>query len=549
LPEIINASQFLVPRLTREQLRMAIIEPARVMGGSIESNLVHQLLRDICHNSDQLPQLQHCLMRMWSHAKGNEPQTPQQNSVKITLKNYESVGGLENAISNHAENIFQSFSPQQQVVAERVFRFLIKPGYEREEDIRHPATFNDIVAATESSEQDVKEVINQFRLSDFCFLRPYRGELSDNSEIDISHESLIRQWKTLTTWAEKETRSAQIYRRLVELELYKKEGGWIKPPQLDIMLEWQVEQHPNKKWAERYGGNFERTMTFLAASKKVQEEKRQREEQQRQEELQRIRRQLTWVAIGLIIALMLAGWALWERSKAEKARAETKQALIVAEERREEAEEQKLRALGAEKKAKEAQKEAELNSSRFREMVTATFGFLWESRQNKEFFGWVEETLTTERLIPALNVMIDLSESLDEEQKEYWKSELSAMTEVEKVSLLDIFGKEAAKEVRRVFRIRQVTIKDANGATVPLINKICVIKPQEKMTIEIDVDNPYNQSYEVEYTASRGTVEPDATYVAPNTPGGSDIVTIEAVDIETGEIMAQESIIIQISSE
>ncbi|MEK7834247.1 MAG: hypothetical protein AAB401_24375, partial [Acidobacteriota bacterium] len=67
LPEAINESQYLIPRLTRDQLREVIEGPVAIGGGQIAPRLVNQLLNDIADNQDQLPILQHALMRTWDH--------------------------------------------------------------------------------------------------------------------------------------------------------------------------------------------------------------------------------------------------------------------------------------------------------------------------------------------------------------------------------------------------------------------------------------------------------------------------------------------------
>ncbi len=65
LPETINKGQYLIPRLTTEQLRKAIESPAKVKGARIQPALVARLLNDIGDDQDQLPVLQHALMRTW----------------------------------------------------------------------------------------------------------------------------------------------------------------------------------------------------------------------------------------------------------------------------------------------------------------------------------------------------------------------------------------------------------------------------------------------------------------------------------------------------
>lgn len=65
LPETINRGLYLVPRLTRTQLREAITAPAAVGGGAIAPRLVQRLLNDAGPDPDVLPLVQHALMRTW----------------------------------------------------------------------------------------------------------------------------------------------------------------------------------------------------------------------------------------------------------------------------------------------------------------------------------------------------------------------------------------------------------------------------------------------------------------------------------------------------
>src|SRR5262249_11314941 len=68
LPEAVSASQFLVPSLTRDQLEEVIREPVAKAGATIEPALVERLLNDSANEPDQLPVLQHCLLRLWERA-------------------------------------------------------------------------------------------------------------------------------------------------------------------------------------------------------------------------------------------------------------------------------------------------------------------------------------------------------------------------------------------------------------------------------------------------------------------------------------------------
>ncbi len=86
LPEAMNESQFLTPRLTRDQRRGAIMGPASMFGGRVEPDLVNRLLNDMGADPDQLPVLQHVLMSMWTL------KTPSDGERVLTLDDYTNIG-------------------------------------------------------------------------------------------------------------------------------------------------------------------------------------------------------------------------------------------------------------------------------------------------------------------------------------------------------------------------------------------------------------------------------------------------------------------------
>jgi hypothetical protein len=89
LPEALNRSQFLIPRMTRDQQREAIEGPVAVGGATIEPRLVQRLLNDMGDDPDQLPILQHALMRTWdTWCKDGGPEIP------LDLAHYEAIGTM-----------------------------------------------------------------------------------------------------------------------------------------------------------------------------------------------------------------------------------------------------------------------------------------------------------------------------------------------------------------------------------------------------------------------------------------------------------------------
>jgi len=308
LPEVLNRGQFLVPRLTPNQQRMAIEGPAGVFGGTIQSELVELLLKEMGNDPDQLPVLQHCLMRMWFLAKKRIG--VQNVACHIITADYEAAGGLANALSNHAEEAFADLTAKQQHIAEIMFRCLT------EGDRRRPVTLNEVAKVARVSTAEIEDVTKVFRRADRCFLRPYGDEpLQTDSILDISHESLIRQWKRLNNWVEQEAESAETYHYLEHTaRLWKEEKAALwSTPDLDIGLKWKEKEKPTIEWAKRYGSYFDLSMKFLNTSLQAQEEKRLEEEREH-----RKRWYLRLVSACLILAVILATWAFWERGKAKK---------------------------------------------------------------------------------------------------------------------------------------------------------------------------------------------------------------------------------------
>jgi endonuclease I len=288
LPEMINDSQFLTPRMTREQLQEAIEGPARVFNGNMEPALVNRLLNDIGRDPDQLPLLQHALMRMWINAvrRGEVEQkkanpkskdiigSPYDSSPTITLKDYEAVGRLETALSKHADSVFEDLTAEQQRIAEIMFRCLTERDDGRR-DTRRPSSVEDIAAVAAVKPEQIMEVADFFREPGRNFLMPPPHQpLQPDTMLDISHESLIRQWTRLKVWVGVEAKSAAIFKRLRDTTVLwsNKEAALWRNPDLDKALEWKKLEKPTANWAARYEVNndgsesFNLAMEFLSQS-------------------------------------------------------------------------------------------------------------------------------------------------------------------------------------------------------------------------------------------------------------------------------------------
>lgn len=335
LPEALNESQFLTPRMRREQRREAIVGPAGVFGAQVEPALVNRLLNDMGADPDQLPLMQHVLMRLWHRAGHSAGDGGAGAGTLLTVADYEAVGGFADALSRHADEAYEELDDEGRRIAMRLFRALCERG-EEGRDVRRPARLREVAEVADVTPQRVAEVVEVFRRPERSFLTPPAGvELEPESVLDISHESLIRQWRRLREWVERETLSATVYRRLAQTaRLWKedKAGLW-GAPDLDVALGWQERQSPTATWARRYGGGFEAAMEFLDASR---DKRRQDEEAERRslavaEQQKRVRQRNRLLTVGLLVAAALLLLAFWQWRRADHQRDVARRQTLVAE--------------------------------------------------------------------------------------------------------------------------------------------------------------------------------------------------------------------------
>lgn len=281
LAERINAGLYLTPRMTREACENAIIGPAMVCGFTVEPALVNRVLNDITalapwdtsgdadqnerlsRRADQLPLMQHVLNAMWLDASTRGA------PVVLTEAEYDAIGGLTGALDRHGASIIAQLGEGAEGAAESVFRALVA-GSSATLAVRRPTKLDDIVALAQTDRALVERVIDAFRAPDCNFLQPpLTVPLGGDTVIDLSHESLIRQWSRLAEWTAKEARSAESWRRLNAATAREAngEGGLLQGLDLATVSAWWDAERPGPVWQARFGGDHAAAADFLSRSR------------------------------------------------------------------------------------------------------------------------------------------------------------------------------------------------------------------------------------------------------------------------------------------
>ena len=344
LAEIINAGAYLTPRMGRNDCRAAIVGPARMVGMEIEERLVNRLLNDLIRfapweggeesdqlkrlsrRADQLPVMQHLLNRLWQQAI----QRPGSEPIRLTEQEYEAVGGLDGALDAHGAEILSRFGDHDRPLVRTICCALVD-GNAPASATRRPLQLSDLVAATDATESDVRRIVDVFRAPECSFFRPGPEQaLESGTVVDISHESLIRKWSTLSQWVIDEARAAALWRRVAAAaaRYHDKEGGLLTGLDLANVLAWWQEKQPTENWARRYSDDFAGVLAYLQESEEA-------ESLRRAEHDERTRRDRRRLVIGLVsvsaLAIATSVFALWGVSAERRAASANENAVAVAQ--------------------------------------------------------------------------------------------------------------------------------------------------------------------------------------------------------------------------
>ena len=214
---------------------------------------------------DQLPLMQHALMRLWELARARAPNAPH-----LHLDDYDAEGGIKGSLSRHADEIFAEITrdvAERADTARRLFCLLTEG--EGESAVRRLAEVAEVIEVTGKPLDEIAAAADPFRALGRSLLMPsLERPLAPDTVLDISHESLIRQWQKLRDWVQVEAASADHYRdneRRAQ-RWSARTAEFLDGIDLDVALDWRSRERPTAQWAARYGGDFAIAMRFLDES-------------------------------------------------------------------------------------------------------------------------------------------------------------------------------------------------------------------------------------------------------------------------------------------
>jgi serine/threonine protein kinase len=156
ISEIMRLRTEVITPLSPSELGEAIVEPARRLGVSLEAGLESAIIQEVTDHPGALPLLQYLMSELFQRRDG----------MMMTLAAYREMGGVRGALAKRAEEIYESFSPQQRIAMQKLYLRLITLGEGTEDTRRRPLLAEvTTLSGDPTIIRDVIEVLGKARLS------------------------------------------------------------------------------------------------------------------------------------------------------------------------------------------------------------------------------------------------------------------------------------------------------------------------------------------------------------------------------------------------
>jgi DNA-binding SARP family transcriptional activator/WD40 repeat protein len=296
--EVFGAGIVTVHPPTRDGLSRAISRPAIDRGTVIDPALVSRMIADVIDQPGGLPLLQFTLTELFERRAGG----------RLSVRQYEQLGGVGGALVNTAEAIYQDLSAKGRETTKQVFLRLVSVdefGDDTRRRVRQSAILDLPIEETV-----LTDVLQRFGAS--RFLAFDRDPATSDPTVELAHEALLREWRRLRTWVDERREDLVTHRRLqVACEDWvshdRSDAYLLRGGLLDLVRSWEATTDLAVSLGER---------DLIESSIALAEAERREREQLEAKAAARRRALLATLVSAALIATMMGGYALVQRGSA-----------------------------------------------------------------------------------------------------------------------------------------------------------------------------------------------------------------------------------------
>jgi WD40 repeat protein len=226
-------------------LREAILGPAQLAGLTWDEGLPDRILQDAPIASGGLPLVSHALRELWTR----------RSKQVLTHTAYAELGGVGGALTRSADELLNTFTPEERAHVRRLMLALVKVG-RGARDVRRALTLEEAVTAAGggSTGHGILVRLSGGRAphSPADLPAPPRLLTVTQERVDLVHEALLEQWQRLRAWLEESRKELE---RQDDLEaaarLWKATGALPSEAQLKYLKAAQPVSAPARELLER----------------------------------------------------------------------------------------------------------------------------------------------------------------------------------------------------------------------------------------------------------------------------------------------------------
>jgi WD40 repeat protein len=232
-----SGARFIVPAMTREELRQAIVEPATAKVMYFEPpKLVDQLIDEVVQMPGALPLLSFTLSELYLKYIKNVREGKRNNRA-ITQEDYEELGGVARSLTQRADCEYEELKKRDSAYEQTMRHVMLRMVAVGEGELARRRVLCTELEYPEPENARVKEVIERFVAARLLV----KGRDIENQEyVEPAHDVLVRGWQKLLSWKQQEQENLILQRRLTPAALEWKSQQqakflWNADPRLDLL--------------------------------------------------------------------------------------------------------------------------------------------------------------------------------------------------------------------------------------------------------------------------------------------------------------------------
>jgi WD40 repeat protein len=220
--------------MTAGQVRDAVVRPALLARAEVDEGLVALLLADLgpadrgghaAYEAGALPMLSHAMLATWEHSRGGS----------LTVADYQASGGIRNALTQTAEQAYESLTDGQRRLARQLFLRLVHVA-DGVPPSRASVPLDDLPGRDQAGDAET-------------VLATFVGERMITVDADaaqITHDALLTVWPRLRTWIEESTQELRDRGRITEgarawAEAGREDDALWRGSRLALAREWAAD--------------------------------------------------------------------------------------------------------------------------------------------------------------------------------------------------------------------------------------------------------------------------------------------------------------------